>query len=196
MDGATTFPVSMARGATFDPELEERVGDVIGREIRALGGNYFGGVCINLLRHPAWGRAQESYGEDSFHLGMMGAALATGVQNHVMACVKHFALNSMENARQDVDVTADARTLHEVYLAHFKRVVDAGVASVMTVLQQRQRRMGRPEPRADHRHPEGHVGLHRLHRHRLHHRHARRQEGGARRPGCRDALRHDLRHST
>ncbi len=132
MDGATTFPVSMARGATFDPELETRVGDVIGREIRALGGNYFGGVCINLLRHPAWGRAQESYGEDSLHLGVMGAALATGVQNHVMACVKHFALNSMENTRQDVDVTADARTLHEVYLAHFKRVVDAGVASVMT----------------------------------------------------------------
>ena len=132
MDGATTFPVSMARGATFDPELETRVGDVIGREIRALGGNYFGGVCINLLRHPAWGRAQESYGEDSLHLGVMGAALATGVQNHVMACVKHFALNSMENMRQDVDVTADARTLHEVYLAHFKRVVDAGVASVMT----------------------------------------------------------------
>ncbi len=132
MDGATTFPVSMARGASFDPELEARVGDVIGREIRALGGNFFGGVCINLLRHPAWGRAQESYGEDSFHLGVMGAALATGVQNHVMACVKHYALNSMENMRQDVDVTADARTLHEVYLAHFKRVVDAGVASVMT----------------------------------------------------------------
>ena len=132
MDGATTFPVSMARGATFDPELEARIGDVIGREIRALGGNYFGGVCINLLRHPAWGRAQESYSEDPHVLGEMGAALTRGVQRHAMACVKHFALNSMENARMDVDVTADARTLHEVYLAHFKRVVDAGVASVMT----------------------------------------------------------------
>ena len=72
MDGATTFPVSMARGATFDPELEVRVGDAIGREIRALGGNYFGGVCINLLRHPAWGRAQESYGEDSFRSASWG----------------------------------------------------------------------------------------------------------------------------
>ena len=132
MNGATAFPVSMARGATFDPDLEEQVGDAIGREVRALGGNYFGGVCINLLRHPAWGRAQETYGEDSYHLGVMGSALATGVQHHVMACAKHFALNSMENARQDIDVTADARTLHEVYLAHFKRVVDAGVASVMT----------------------------------------------------------------
>ena len=132
MEGATTFPVSMARGATWDAALEERVGDAIGRELRAFGGNLFGGVCINLLRHPAWGRAQETYGEDGHHLGVLGAALARGVQHHAMACVKHYALNSMENARQTVDVTADARTLHEVYLPHFKRVVEAGVAAVMS----------------------------------------------------------------
>ena len=132
LDGGTTFPVSMARGAAWDPALEERIGDAIGREIRALGGNYFGGVCINLLRHPAWGRAQETYGEDPCHLGSMGAALTRGVQRHVMACAKHFALNSMENARFKVDVTIDPRALHEVYLPHFKRVVDDGVASVMS----------------------------------------------------------------
>ena len=132
LDGATTFPVSMARGATWDTSLEERVGDAIGRELRALGGNYFGGVCINLLRHPAWGRAQETYGEDPRHLGEMGAALTRGVQRHVMACVKHFALNSMENARFKVDVTIAPRALHEVYLPHFRRVVDEGVASVMS----------------------------------------------------------------
>jgi beta-glucosidase len=132
LDGGTTFPVSMARGAAWDPALEERIGDAIGREIRALGGNYFGGVCINLLRHPAWGRAQETYGEDPHHLGVLGAALTHGVQRHVMACVKHFALNSMENARFKVDVTIDQRALHEIYLPHFKRVVDEGVASVMS----------------------------------------------------------------
>ncbi len=132
MKGATTFPVSMARGASWDPALEERIGDVIGKELRALGGNHFGGVCINLLRHPAWGRAQETYGEDPRHLGTLGAALARGVQRHVMACVKHFALNSMENARFKVDVTIDPRALHEVYLAHFRMVVEAGVASVMS----------------------------------------------------------------
>ena len=132
LKGATTFPVSMARGATWDPALEERIGDAIGRELRALGGNHFGGVCVNLLRHPAWGRAQETYGEDPRHVGALGAALARGVQGHVMACVKHFALNSMEHARFKVDVTIDARALHEVYLSHFKRVVDAGVASVMS----------------------------------------------------------------
>ena len=132
LDGATTFPVSMARGATFDTDLEERVGDAIGRELRALGGNYFGGVCINLLRHPAWGRAQETYGEDPGHLGAMGAALTRGVQRHVMACVKHYALNSMENARFKVDVTISPRALHEIYLPHFRRVVAEGVASVMS----------------------------------------------------------------
>jgi len=132
MKGATTFPVSMARGASWDPALEERIGDAIGKELRALGGNLFGGVCINLLRHPAWGRAQETYGEDPRHLGALGAALARGVQRHVMACVKHYALNSMENARFQVDVAIDARALQEVYLPHFKMVVDAGVASVMS----------------------------------------------------------------
>ncbi len=132
LKGATTFPVSMARGAAWNPALEERIGDAIGTELRALGGNHFGGVCINLLRHPAWGRAQETYGEDPHHVGALGAALARGVQGHVMACVKHFALNSMEHARFKIDVAIDRRALHEVYLAHFKRVVDAGVASVMS----------------------------------------------------------------
>jgi beta-glucosidase len=128
---ATAFPVSMARGATWDVDLEEEVGDVIGREIRALGGNFFGGVCINLPRHPAWGRAQETYGDDPHHLGEFGAALTRGTQRWVMACAKHYALNSMENARFVVDVTADEATLHDVYLPHFKRVVDEGVAAIM-----------------------------------------------------------------
>jgi beta-glucosidase len=129
---STAFPVPMARGATWDPALEERVGDVIGAEIRAQGGNFFGGVCINLLRHPAWGRAQETYGEEPLLLGAMGSALTRGSQRHVMACVKHYACNSMENARFTVDVRVDDDVLHEVYLPHFRAVVDAGVASVMS----------------------------------------------------------------
>ena len=129
---ATCFPVAMARGASWDPELEERIGDAIGREVRANGGNFFGGVCVNLLRHPAWGRAQETYGEDPHLLGEMGAALVRGVQRHnVMACVKHYALNSIENARFTVDVTVDERALREVYLPHFRRCVDEGAASIM-----------------------------------------------------------------
>ena len=128
----TAFPVSMARGATWDVELEERVGAAIGREIRAQGGNFFGGVCINLLRHPAWGRAQETYGDDPHHLGEFGAALVRGTQRYVMACAKHYALNSMENARFQVDVQCDEATMHDVYLPHFKRCTDEGVSAVMS----------------------------------------------------------------
>jgi beta-glucosidase len=129
---STAFPVPMARGATWDPELEERVGAAIGAEIRAQGGNFFGGVCINLPRHPAWGRAQETYGEEPVLLGAMGSALARGTQRHVMACVKHYAANSMENARFTVDVQLDEHALHEVYLPHFRQVIEAGVAAVMS----------------------------------------------------------------
>ena len=130
---STCFPCSMARGASFDPDLETRIGQVMGKEARAQGCNLSGAVCFNLLRHPSWGRAQETYGEDPHHLGEMGAALALGIQKHnVIATVKHFALNSMENARFYVDVQIDERALHEVYLPHFKRAIDAGCASVMS----------------------------------------------------------------
>lgn len=129
---STCFPVTMARGASFDPELEERVGEVIGKEIRALGGNYFGGVCINLPYNPGWGRSQEVYGEDSMHMGKMAVALTTGVQKHnVVACLKHYAFNSMECKRFSVSVEADKRTEREIYLRHFKQCIDAGAASVM-----------------------------------------------------------------
>ncbi len=130
---STCFPCTMARGASFDHDLERRIGEAMGIEARAQGCNLSGAVCVNLLRHPAWGRAQETYGEDPYHLGEMGAALAVGIQTHnVAATVKHFALNSIENARFQVDVRVDPRTLREVYLPHFQRIVDAGCASVMS----------------------------------------------------------------
>ena len=129
---ATAFPVSMARGASWDPELETRVGEAIGREVRAFGANLFGGVCVNLLRHPAWGRAQETYGEDPVHLSEMGAALVRGVEQHALATVKHYALNSLENARFQVDVRVSPRALHELYLPHFKACVEAGAGAVMS----------------------------------------------------------------
>lgn len=132
MNHSTCFPVTMARGASWDTALEERIGDAIGVEARSLGSNFMGSVCINLLRHPAWGRAQETYGEDPCHLGEMGAALMRGIQRHAMACVKHYAANSIENTRFHVDVRISERTLREIYLPHFKRCVDEGAACVMS----------------------------------------------------------------
>lgn len=130
---STCFPVSMARGATWDVNLEEDIGKAIGKEARAHGANLYGGVCINLLRHPAWGRAQETYGEDTYLLGEMGAALVRGIQKHnVMATIKHFVANSIEFSRFKVNVLMDERTLREIYLPQFKRCIDEGCATVMS----------------------------------------------------------------
>ena len=161
---ATAFPVSMARGATFDPDLEERIGEAIGAELRASGATFTGAVCMNLLRHPAWGRAQETYGEDPHHVGVMAAALTRGLQRHVMACMKHFALNSMENARFTVDVTVGERALHEVYLPHFERVGRRGRRLGDECVQLGERRVVRSERDAPDRHPPRGVGLGRIRR--------------------------------
>ena len=129
---STCFPVSMLRGAAFDDGLEYRVGEVFAKEASAGGANFFAGICINLLRNPMWGRAQETYGEDPFLLGKMGVALTKAMQdNGIIACPKHFALNSIEDLRFSVDAKVDERTLHEVYLPHFKKCIDAGAMSVM-----------------------------------------------------------------
>lgn len=129
----TAFPVPMARGATWDPELEERVGRAIGAELRVVGADVLLAPTVNVLRHPRWGRAQETYGEDPYLLGVLGSAFVRGAQDHVMAVVKHYAVNSIEDTRLEVDVTVDERTLREVYLPHFRAIVqDAQVAGVMT----------------------------------------------------------------
>lgn len=131
--GATAFPTTMARGASWDTELERRVGEAMGEEVRAIGGNYSGAVCMNLLRHPRWGRSEETYGEDPHHVGEMASALIDGIQSrNVQACAKHFAANSMENNRFGGSMNMDKRTLYEVYLPHFRKVVYHGVASLMS----------------------------------------------------------------
>lgn len=130
---STCFPVSMLRGATFNDKLEEEIGHAIGREVRGFGGNLFAGVCINLPYNPGWGRSQESYGEESYALGQFGSALVRGVQEeNVIACVKHYAFNSMEISRFKCSVECDRRTEREVFLPHFKDCVDAGAASIMS----------------------------------------------------------------
>ena len=132
LGNSTAFPVAIARAATWDPDLERTVAGAIGAEARAQGANLWAGICINLAYAPGWGRTQESYGEDPLLLGAMGAAAAEGANPWLMSCVKHFALNSMEEARFRVDVRVDEDVLREVYLPHFRTVVEAGVDCVMS----------------------------------------------------------------
>ncbi|MFM8277003.1 MAG: beta-glucosidase [Cyanobium sp.] len=130
--GATTFPVPIARGASWNPELEDQIGRAMAEEARSFGANWLAAVCVNLLRHPGWGRAQESYGEDPLQVGAMGAACTRGIERHAIACVKHFALNSIDSSRFLVDVRASARVLHELYLPQFRDCVEAGAGTLMS----------------------------------------------------------------
>lgn len=132
LGSSTSFPVPVARAATWDPALETRIGEAIGKEARAQGANFFGGVCVNVAPSPGWGRSQESYGDEPVLVGAMGAGLVRGTRPWVISCVKHFALNSMEEARFVVDVRVDDATLHESYLPHFRQAIEAGADAVMT----------------------------------------------------------------
>ena len=133
MKNATCFPTSNTRAAAFDDSLEEEIGEAIAKECIALGANYFAGVCINLLRHPSWGRAQEAYGEDQFLTGRYGVSLTRGLQKYgVISCPKHYYMNSIENLRFSVSADADEETLRDVYLYHFEECFKAGAGSVMS----------------------------------------------------------------
>ena len=128
----TAFPVASGRGATFDLDLENKVGEAMGDELIAAGGTMLLAPTVNVLRHPAWGRSQESYGEDSFLLGRLGSAFTVGVQTYAPVCLKHYAANNIEKDRATDIAKMDEQTLQEIYARHFGMIVqDAGAACVM-----------------------------------------------------------------
>jgi beta-glucosidase len=136
-DFSTAFPVAMARGAAFDVALEYHIGQAIGDETLVSGNTMILAPTVNILRHPAWGRAQETYGEDPFLLGRLGSAFVVGVQEYIAACAKHYAANNIENGRQKANATMDEQTLREIYARHFEMIVkEGGVSAIMAAYNQ------------------------------------------------------------
>jgi len=129
---STVFPVAVARGAAWDVNLEYQIGQAIGDEMSAAGQTMLLAPTVNLLRHPLWGRAQETYGEDPYLLGRLGTSLVAGVQTYVGACAKHYAANNIENGRASLNSSMDEQTLHEIYTRHFEMIIkDGGVSCIM-----------------------------------------------------------------
>ena len=137
---STVFPVPSLRGATFDVDLENQIGAAMGDELIAAKRTMLLAPTVNILRHPAWGRAEETYGEDSFLLGRMGSAYTIGAQTYGPACAKHFAANNIERNRDNGDVAQmDEQTLREIYGRHFEMIVrDGGVSCIMAAYNQLQ----------------------------------------------------------
>lgn len=129
---ATAFPAPSLRAASWDLDLEWRVGFAMGDETAASKNNMLLAPCMNIIRHPFWGRTQETYGEDSFHIGRMASAFTAGLQQVVVGCAKHFAANNVEENRMNQDAVMSEQTLREIYGRHFEMVIrDGGVGCIM-----------------------------------------------------------------
>ncbi len=135
---STTFPCAIGRGATFDLDLEYQIGQAMGDEMVASQHNMILAPTTNILRHPFWGRSEETYGEDSYLLGRIGSAYVMGVQEYVPACAKHYAANNIEKGRDGGDnAMMDEQTLREIYARHFQMMIqDGGVSCVMASYNQ------------------------------------------------------------
>jgi beta-glucosidase len=132
LDYSTAFPTTVSQGATFDLDLIYRVGEAIGDEVVATHNDVILAPCMNILRNPLWGRAQETFGEDSYHLGRVATALTLGLQTYISGCAKHYLGNNIEEQRFSINAQMDEQTLREIYGRHFEMVVrDGGVGCVM-----------------------------------------------------------------
>ncbi|MGV9800708.1 glycoside hydrolase family 3 C-terminal domain-containing protein [Mycobacterium sp. NPDC003449] len=130
---ATCFPPAVGLAQAWDPELVRRVGEALGDECRTLGVHVLLGPGVNIKRDPRCGRNFEYYSEDPLLSGILGAAWVGGVQSRgVAASLKHFAVNNAEHDRMRASSDLDARTLREIYLRAFERVV--GEAAPWTVM--------------------------------------------------------------
>ncbi|QIG41107.1 beta-glucosidase [Microbacterium sp. 4R-513] len=131
---STCFPPGVAMGSTWDPALIREVGVALGEEARALGVNVLLGPAINIKRSPLGGRTFEYLAEDPLLTGILAAEYVHGVQSTgVGTSLKHFAVNNQETDRMRVSAEVDPRTLREIYLPAFERVVkEAAPTSVMS----------------------------------------------------------------
>lgn len=148
---ATIFPQAIGMAASFNDVLLKEVASAVSTEARAkynLAANInrhlwymglsFWSPNINIFRDPRWGRGQETYGEDPFLTSQMGTAYVTGLQGNnklylkTSACAKHLAVHSgPEAGRHGFNAIVSEKDLRETYLFSFKKLVDAGVESVM-----------------------------------------------------------------
>ena len=132
--GATIYPAAIAWGATFDPDLIERMAAAIGRDMAAVGVHQGLAPVLDVVRDYRWGRVEETIGEDPYLVGMLGGAYVRGLQGAgVIATLKHFAGYSASRAgRNHGPVSMGRRELIDIILPTFEMaVVRDGAGSVM-----------------------------------------------------------------
>ena len=115
------FPVGVAVGATWNPELIRRVGASLAGQVKAKSAHVLLAPTVNVQRTPLAGRNFECFAEDPYLSGTIAAAYINGLQNEgVAACIKHFVANDQEHERFSISSEVAERPLHEIYLEPFR----------------------------------------------------------------------------
>ena len=130
---STAFPTASASASSWDRDLLSRMGVALGVEARALGVDVLLGPGVNIKRSPLCGRNFEYFSEDPLLSGELGAAWVSGLSSQgVGASAKHYVANDQETDRMSISAEVDERTLREIYLRAFQRIIEkAPPATVM-----------------------------------------------------------------
>jgi len=124
---STCLPTGIGMASTWNMDLMEKAGAVLGRECLALGVSILLGPKINLHRVPLNGRSFETFSEDPVLAGLLGAAVIRGIQAQgVGACVKAMVCNNQQHEQHSTNVVVDERALRELYLRCFEIAIDEG----------------------------------------------------------------------
>ena len=131
--GATVFPTPLAMAATFDVELVEAMATRIGEGMRAVGVHQGLSPVLDVVRDYRWGRVEETFGEDPYLVGALGAAYVRGLEaTGCVATLKHFAGYSASRSGRNLGpAPVGQRELQDVLLPPFERAVRDGARSVM-----------------------------------------------------------------
>jgi beta-glucosidase len=120
----TAFPTGISMGASWNPDLVEKVGQALGEETRGMDCDILLGPCVNIVRDPRGGRNFETFSEDPYLTGRTAVGYIKGVQSRgVGTSLKHYAVNNYEIERHRASSRIDERTLREIYLAQFEMAV-------------------------------------------------------------------------
>lgn len=129
----TAFPQTLGMACSFNPDLIEKMAEVIGKEARAVGVRQVFAPDVDIPRDPRWGRMQETYGEDPYLAGEIGAAYVRGVQKYgVASTIKHYiGYGVPEGGINLATAHLGEREIREVMLEPFRKCIEAGAMSVM-----------------------------------------------------------------
>ncbi len=132
--GATAYPVPLSWGASFDPELVERMAERIGADLRSVGIHQGLAPVLDVVRDARWGRVEETIGEDPYLVGTIGSAYVRGLESAgIVATLKHFVgYSASHGSRNLAPVSIGPRELADVLLPPFEMALrEGGARSVM-----------------------------------------------------------------